>query len=178
MQPEVRLNNPRNRLRRDMVKADPVYSLFVSGSSTGCPWSFYCMISHRNVSMKTRGAAELDRHFGTPKHWNADVTYRVHNGLPVYNRLRDPMILSAEQEADFLSRACRGRAECFSFPEDLQCNREDSSVLLLTMVKSLMELLRCGGSYLLLRKLWGYFRATLGREDPLYLLTWSVQNHS
>ena len=175
MQPKVRPNNPRNRLRRDMVTDDPVYSLFVSGSSTGCPWSFYCMICHRNVSMKTRGAGELDRLFGTPKHWNADLTYRVHNGLPVYNRLRDPMVLSAEQEADFLSRVCRGRAEGFSFPEELlpSCTREGSSVPLLTMVTSLMELLRYGGSYLLLRKHWGCFWATLGRENPLYSLTWS-----
>ena len=133
MQPKVRPNNPRNRLCRDMVKDDPVYSLFVSGSSTGCPWSFNCMICHRNVSMKTLGAGELDRHFGTPKHWNADVTYRVHNGLPVYNRLRDPMLLSAEQEADFLTRVCRGRSKGFSFPEDLlpSCTREGSSVPLL-----------------------------------------------
>ena len=83
------------------------------------------------------------------------------------------MVLSAEQEADFLSRVCRGRAE--GFPEDLlpSCTREGSSVPLLTMVTSLMELLRCGGSYLLLRKLRGCFRATLGRKNPLYSLTWS-----
>ena len=41
------------------------------------------------------------------------------------------------------------------------------------MVNCLIELLRFGGSYLLLRKLWGCFRATLGPENPLYNVRWS-----
>ena len=41
------------------------------------------------------------------------------------------------------------------------------------MVNCIAELCRCGGSYTLLRKLWGNFRATLGPEDPLYSLCWN-----
>ena len=125
--------------------------------------------------MSTREAGEFDRHFATFKHWQADVTYKVHNGLPVYGRMRDPLTLSAEKRAEYSSRPCRGRAEGFSFPEDLlpPCTREGSNAPLTTMVNCLLELLCCGGSYVLLRRLWDCFRATLESEDPLYNVMWS-----
>ena len=41
------------------------------------------------------------------------------------------------------------------------------------MVNCVAELCRWGGSYTLLRKLWGNFRATLGRDNPLYSLRWN-----
>ena len=40
----------------------------------------------------------------------------------------------------------------------------------MTMINCLVELLRSGGDYLLLRKLLGPFRATLGTDSPLYNL--------
>ena len=101
------------------------------------------------------------------------MIYRIHNGLPVYNRSRDPLTLTAEQEADYLLLVCRGRAEGLSYPEDLlpQCTRADSGVPLMTMVNCLLEFLRSGGSHVLLRRLWGCFRATRGAEDRLYNVT-------
>ena len=124
--------------------------------------------------MRTHGSEELDRHFGSPRHWNADVRYRFYNGLAVFNRLRDPMTLS-EQEADYLLRVCRGHADEFSFSQDLlpQCTRESSSVPLMIMVSFLMELLLCGGNYVLLRILRVCSGATLVPDDPLYYLMWS-----
>ena len=170
-----RTYSARNRLRREMVGDHPVYSLFVSGSSTGSSEKFFCRIRHRDVSMRTRGAGEFSRHLFGPRHWYADVTYRVREGLPVINRLKDLMELSAEQISDFRSRPCKGLSEGFSFPEDLlpACTRVHSTIPLLTMVICLLELLRCGGSYLLLCKLWGCFRVTLGPEYPLFSLNWS-----
>ena len=47
------------------------------------------------------------------------------------------------------------------------------TIPLLTLVNCLLELLRCGGSYTLLQKLWGCFRANLGPGNPLYNLNWS-----
>ena len=170
-----RVYSARHHLRREMVGDHPVYSLFVSGSSTGSPEKFFCRICHRDVSMRTRGAGEFSRHFFGERHWRADVAYRVREGLPVFNRLMDPLELSAEQVSNFLSRPSKGLAEWFSFPEDLlpSCTRVDSSIPLLTMVNCLLELFRSGGSYVLLRKLWGCFRATLGPENPLYILKWT-----
>ena len=171
----VRTYSARKRLRKDMVKGNPVFELFVTGSSTGVATSFVCTICGRDVSMETRGAGELARHFMGPRHWNLDVTYRVHHDLPVFNRLMDPMELSPAQRDEYLSRPCKEKPEGFSFPEDLlpACSKVDSTIPLMTLVNCLTELLRLGGSYVLLRKLWGCFRATLGPENPLYNLMWS-----
>ena len=170
-----RVYSPRNHLRRDMVVGNPIYELFVSGSSTGSNKLFHCMICQRDVSMESRGAAEFSRHFFGKRHWQLDVTYRVQNGLPVYNRLMDPMVLSDAQLEEYRNRPSKGKDEGFSFPEDLlpACVQPDSSVPLMSMVNCLIELLRFGGSHTLLRKLWGCFRATLGPENPLYSIQWS-----
>ena len=131
-------------------------SLFVCGSSTGSAEKFICRICHRDVSMRTRGAEEFSRHFFCEPHWHADVAYRVREGLPNFNRLMDPLELSAEQVSSFLSRPSKGLADGFSFPEDLlpTCTRVDPTIPLLTMVMCLLELFRSGGSYFLFRKLW------------------------
>ena len=168
------VNSSRNRLRRDMVGDNPIYQLFASGSNTGSDKLFFCKICHRDVSMESHGASEFSRHFFGKRHWQLDVTYRVQHDLPIFNRLMDPIELSEAQVSDYMSRPSKGLAEGFSFPEDLlpSCTRVDSSVPLMTMINSVLELFRCGGSYTLLRKLWGCFRATLGPEEPLFSLKW------
>ena len=170
-----RPQNPQKRLRRSMVKEHPAFELFVSGSSSGVETAFFCTICQRDVSIATKGIREISRHFSSDKHWALDVTYRVHQGLQVYNKLLDPMELSDAQTRDYLARPFKEKPEGFSFPEDLlpACTRVDSSVPLITMINCLVELLRSGGDYLLLKKLWGHFRATLGTDSPLYSLTWS-----
>ena len=103
------------------------------------------------------------------------MTYRVREGLPFFNKLVDSLELWAEQIADYLSRPCKGLAEGFSFREDLlpACTRVGSTIPQLTLMKSLLELLRSGGSYTFLRKSWGCFRATLGPENALDNHNWS-----
>ena len=120
-------------------------------------------------------AAEFSRHFFGKRHWQLDVAYRVRNNMPIYNRLMDPMVPYESQLAEYREWPSKGRSEKFGFPEDLlpACNQANSSVPLMTMVNCLVELLRSGGSYTLLRRLWGSFRATLGRDSPLYSLNWS-----
>ena len=171
----TRTVSSRNRLRRSMVKDHPVFELFVSGSSSGVESAFFCTLCERDVSIAAKGVREIVRHFTSDKHRLLDVTYRVHQGLQVYNKLLDPMELSESQTQEYLARPFKEKPEGFSFPEDLlpSCTRVDSSVPLLTMVNCLIELLRSGGYFLLLRKLWGLFRATLASENPLYNLTWN-----
>ena len=171
-----RAYSPRNRLRRDMVSGHPVFELFVSGSSTGSDKLFHCMICQRDVSMESRGPAEFARHFFGKRHWVLDVSYRVQNDMPVFNRLMDPMVLTEAQLSEYRDRPRKGKSEGFSFPEDLlpACTQANSSVPLMTMINCLVELLRSSGSYTLLWRLWGSFRATLGRENPLYSLNWSL----
>ena len=86
-----------------------------------------------------------------------------------------PLELTSKERAAYLSQDVVDKDEGFSFPEDLlpACTRVDSTIPLLTMVNCVAELCRWGGSYTLLRKLWSNFRATLGRDNPLYSLRWN-----
>ena len=93
----ARKYSSRNSLRREMLRLNPVYPDFVSGSSTGAATHLYCRVYHRDVKMVTRGPGEFVRHFGSDSHWFKDVTYRVHMGLHVYNRLLEPMALTESQ---------------------------------------------------------------------------------
>ena len=158
-----------------MVGDHPVLSVFVSGSSTGVSTSFHCMICRLDVSMHSRGAREFIRHYSSDRHWERDVAYRVQNDMPTYDRQMEPVDLSTGQRDEYMNREKYAKDEGFSFPEDLlpSCTRVGSTVPLLTMVNCISDLCRCGGSYVLLQKLWGNFRATLGREDPLYNFHWN-----
>ena len=125
--------------------------------------------------MQSRGIRKFVQHFPSDRHWERDVTYRVQNDMPTYNRQIEPLILSSEQRSEYLSRGRVDNDEGFSFHEDLlpSCTRVESTVPLLTMVNCIAELCRCGGSYVLLGKLWGNIKATLGRKDPLHNMQWN-----
>ena len=43
----------------------------------------------------------------------------------------------------------------------------------MTLVSRVTELLRTGGDFQLLRRLWGHFCASLADRDPLYSIRWS-----
>ena len=158
-----------------MVGDHPVFSLFVSGASNGSASRFHCMICKRDVSMQSRGARVFVRYFAGDHHWPRDVAYRVQHGMPVFDQLMKPLELTSEQRAEYLSQDAIEKDEGFSFPEDLlpACTRVDSTIPLLTMVNCVAELSRWGDSYVLLRKQWGNFRATLGPGNPLYSLDWN-----
>ena len=87
----------------------------------------------------------------------------------------NPIELTAAQREDYWARPCKEKPEGFSFPEDLlpSCTRVDSSITLMTLVTCFLELLPAWGSYVLWRRFWGCFRATLGPDNPLYRLNWS-----
>ena len=158
-----------------MVGDHPVISVFVSGSSTGVATRFHCMICRRDVSMQSHGDKEFTRHYSSDRHWERDVAYRVQNDTPTYDHQMEPMNLSTGQRDEYMNREKIAKDEGFSFPEDLlpSCTRVGSTVPMLTMVICIAELCRFGCSYVLLRKKWGNFRATLGREPPLYNLHWN-----
>ena len=125
--------------------------------------------------MRSHGAAEFVRHLGSKGHWSRDVTYRVHMELPVYNKLMEPMELSATQVAENRARPFVDFGAEFLFPEDLlpKRARADSKVPFMTFVSEFCDLLRSGGDFSLLRRLWGYFVASLGKQEPLFTLGWS-----
>ena len=107
---KVKKYSSRNRLRRDMLTLNPAYEIFVSGSKSGSDKFFFCRVCHRDVGMKAQGAGEFARHFRSDGHWFRDVTYRVHMGLPVLNRLMEPAVEEIEN----------------AYGIDLQSSRESS----------------------------------------------------
>ena len=66
------------------------------------------------------------------------MVYWVHMGLPIYNKLMDPMELSARQEDEFRSRPFVDLGGEFPFPEDIlpKHSKADSKEPLMTLVSS------------------------------------------
>ena len=165
----------RNYLRKDMVAGNEILGEFVSGSKNGLSTYFFCTMCERDVSMVSRGANELVRHFTSDRHWQRDVTYRVHKGMPVFNQLRQLITLTDEELSQYRSRPFKEKAVGYLFPEDRRPKHSEirSRVPFLTMVSCLTEVWRGGGSYTMLRRLWGFFCASLAETDPLYRVTWN-----
>ena len=132
-------------------------------------------MSERDVSKESRGSGEINRHFASDRLCERDVTYRVHKGLPIYNQLRQAITLTDAQLADHRSRPFKEKAVGYLFAEEKlpKHSQVTSKVPLLTMVSYLTEVLRAGGSYSMLRRLWGFFRASLSESDPVYHIVWS-----
>ena len=103
------------------------------------------------------------------------MTYRVHIGLQVYNRLLEPLTLTESQRTEFESRLFVDLEEGHPFPEDLAPKhaRVESRIPFSTLVSCAGELLRSGGDFCLLQRLLGHFRATLGEREPEYKIRWS-----
>ena len=72
-----------------------------SGSKNGKSTSFFCTMCERDVSIESRGSGEINRHFASDRHWERDVTYRVHKGLRFYNQFRQAITLTDVQLADY-----------------------------------------------------------------------------
>ena len=100
----------RSHLRMDMVAGNEILSEFVSGSKNGQSTYFFCTMCERDVSMVSRGASELVRHFSSECHWERDVTYRVHKGMPIFNQLRQSIALTDEKLNQYRSRPFKEKA--------------------------------------------------------------------
>ena len=169
---KVKKYSSRNDLRRDMLELNPFYKDFVSGPKCGSGKFFFCRVS---FGMKAQGVGEFARHFRSDGHRYNDVTFRVHMGLPVLNRLMEPMVLSDNQIADYKSWTFVDLAEGYPFPEDLvpKHSTVSSRVPFMTLVSSFCELLRSGGDYTVLRRLWGHFCSSVDAEQLNYSVRWS-----
>ena len=158
-----------------MLSLDPLYPEFVSGPKSGIGRFFFCKVCRRDVSMATRGATEFKRHVGSEGHWVRDVTYRVHMGIPIYNSLMERTELTAEQRTEYSVRPIEDLAEGYPFLEDLlpKYSKVDSKVPFMTLSSSLCDVLRSGGDFDLVRRLWSHFCVALGTREPEFKLNWS-----
>ena len=153
-QRRVRTYGSRKLLKRRMLSLHPAYPDFVSGAKCGEPTYFFCRVCQRDVRMKTHGSGEFKRHFSSDGHWFRDVCFRVHAGLPIYNRLLEPMELTANQIAEYKAQLFVDLAGGFPFSEDLLPKHEQagSKVPFMTMISSVCEWLRSGSDFTLLRR--------------------------
>ena len=89
--------------------------------------------------------------------------------------MRQPIALTDEQLGNYRSRPFKEKAVGYLFPEDRLSKHSQitSRVPLLTMVSCLTEVLRGGGSYTMLRRLWRFFCASLSETDPRYRVAWN-----
>ena len=166
----------RELLHRRMLGLHPSYKSFVSGAKNGQATYFHCRVRCRDdVAMKAQGSGEFERHFESDKLWFKDVTYRVHMGLPVLNRLMEPMEMTEAQLAEYRAKPFKDLGEEYPFPEDLVAkhSRVESKVPFMTFVGCLGEFLRSGGDFPLLRRLWGHFCSSLGDRKTEFALNWS-----
>ena len=126
----------RKLLHRRMLDLHPAYKSFVSGAKNGQATYLHCRVCCRDVAMKAQGSGEFRRHFESDKHWIKDVTYRVHMGLPVLNRLMDPMEMTEAQLAEYRAKPFEDLGEEYPFPEDLVAkhSRVESKVPFKTFV--------------------------------------------
>ena len=100
--PKVQKYNNWNLLHRRMLSLNPLFGDFVTGSKCGIAKFFFCL---HDVAMKTHGSAELVSQFGSKGHWRQDVVYRVHVRFRVYNKPTEPVVVTANQEIEFLGAA-------------------------------------------------------------------------
>ena len=139
----VKTYGSRNILHRRMLSRHPAFPDFVTGSKKGVGTHFNCRVCQRDVARRSQGVGEFRRHFQSDAHWFKDVTYRVHMGLQVLNRLMEPMELSERQLADYKSRPFCDLGEEYPFPEDLvpKHSKPDSNVPFMTLVSCFCEFL-------------------------------------
>ena len=95
-------------------------------------------------------------------------------GLPVLNRLMEPMEMTEAQLAEYRAKPFEDLGEEYPFPEDLVAkhSRLESKVPFMTFVGCLGEFLRSGGDFSLLRRLWGHFCSSLGDRKTEFALNW------
>ena len=168
-------NKYSSRKNRRLLSLKPIFKAFVTGCKVW-QWRFF-LLSGLQARRKdgVPGSSEIIRRYESKKHWEQDVVYRLHMGLPIYNKLMEPMTLSSPQEDAFRSRPFVALGPEFSFPEDLLTKhaKVDSKVPFMTLVSGFCDWLRNGGDFSLVQRLWGLFLATLGEREPEFTLKWS-----
>ena len=132
-----------------MLVLNPVFRDSVTGSKCGSAKFFYCRVCKRDMKMGSHGSAKFVLHFGSKGHWQQDVIYRVHMGLPVYNKFEEAMALPSAREDAFRARPFVDLSEEMPFPEDLlpKHAKVDSKVPLMALVSCGCDWLRISGDF-------------------------------
>ena len=167
----------RHVLRKEMAE-HAISRLFVSRRSDGSPNGFNCAICRKDISFLTRGEAEIYRHFTGKTHFLKDRRYRLDHEDVVYTTRFDAVEVSAvppelRAEIEMTPPVILGKKNAFAEDEIDALVGVESNVPSSTLVGSLFELLRSGGSHSFFRRLWNEFRTTIPVECNFAQATWS-----
>ena len=157
-------------LMKKLYAATELGSFFVTGPSddANMPGQFYCRVCRKNVSVLTHGHHEMMRHFQGSRHFVRDQRLRLETpGWRVLDLNGNPLGEDElERQRDKIRKGplvVRDREHPFA--EDLITNETgvvDSQLPVLAKVSCLVDALKMGGSYGLVKKLWVQFVLTVG----------------
>ena len=141
------------------------------------PSHFYCRICRKDVSVLTHGHHEILRHFQGSKHFPHDNCLWLETpGWEVLDYEENVMSpAEVERQREKIMRApLVMRDSEYPFSEDLivdETGAVDPNLGVMAKVSSLIEVLRLGGSYELLYRLWAQFSLSAVRVNVD--VTWS-----
>ena len=173
-----RRNAEKNVLSRQLLTC-PALMDFMTGASDGDVNKFHCSFCNKDISILSKGFREPMRHFLCISHQKRDQRYHLEEHQFIYELNGTDTIpsseLTEEERRIILARKPVVLSGPYPFPED---NHQDlshitSEVPLSTLLTCVMELLRHGGNYSLLRKQWCQFRSSLGTQSGLSGSSWS-----
>ena len=168
----------KNVLSRQLLTC-PALMDFMTGSSDGAVNKFHCCFCNKDISILSKGFREPMRHFLCISHQKRDQRYHLAEHQFIYELNGTDTIPSSDltegERQIILARKPVVLTGPYPFPED---NHRDlshitSEVPLSTLLTCVMELLRHGGNYSLLRKQWCQFRSSLGTQSGLSGSSWS-----
>ena len=141
------------------------------------PSHFYCRICRKDVSVLTHGHHEILRHFQGSRHFPRDQRLRLETtGWEVLDY--EGYVMSPAEEERQRENTMRAplvvRDRKYPFSEDVIVDKTgavDPNLGVMAKVSSLIEVLRLGGSYELVYRLWAQF--TLSAVRVNVDVTWS-----
>ena len=179
-------NEPQRRLRSEKTYkmkrtwgTSDVGQFFVTGSTDVAtkPSHFYCRICRKTVSVLTHGHHEILRHFQGSKHFPRDQRLQLETPgwevLDCEGNVMSPAEVGRQREK-IMRAPLVVRDKEYPFSEDVivdETGAVDPKVGVMAKVSSLIEVLRLGGSYELVYRLWAQF--TLSAVRVNVDVTWS-----
>ena len=166
-----------NVLRKEMA-SHALPHLFVSRRSDRSPNGFNCAVCRRDVSFLSRGEPEIWRHFTSKSHFVKDRLSRLDHEDVLYTTRFDEVPVSSisselRAEIEKSPAVVLGKKNPFVEDEVDALVGVVSNVPSSTLVGSIFELLRSGGSHRFLRRLWSQFQAALPVNSSCAQATWS-----
>ena len=177
---------PRRRLRsRKAYKMKRAWGtgevgrFFVTGPTDAAtkPSHFYCRICRKDVSVLTHGQHEILRHFQGSKHFPCDQRFCLETPgwevLDYEGNVMSPAEVERQRER-IMGAPLVVRDREYPFCEDVivdETGAVDPNLGVMAKVSSLIEVLRLGGSYELVYRLWAQF--TLSAVRVNVDVTWS-----